>query len=127
MLLYDGYCALCNSWVAFLLRVDGGGSLRFAPLSGTTGRALIARHPELGGIDSLILVEGPRVTVRSTAVLRIIRYLGGPWRIFLAGYFIPREIRDSLYDIVAYWRNRLFGRYEACPIPPAAAQARFLP
>lgn len=118
---------MCKGWVSFLLKVDPTGPLRFAPLSGATGQALIGRHPNLAEIDSLILIEGPRATVRSTAVLRIVRYLGWPWRIVLVGYLIPREIRDSLYDVVAYWRSRALGRYEACPVPPAAARARFLP
>ena len=126
-MLYDGHCALCNGWVSLLLKIDPIGALRFAPLSGATGQALIGRQPSLAGIDSLILIEGPRATVRSTAVLRIVRYLGGLWRIALVGYLIPREIRDSLYDVVGYCRYRAFGRYDACPVPPAAVRARFLP
>ena len=90
------------------------------------------RTPACGsveGVDSIILVEREggqeRVSVRSTAVLRILRYLGWPWKAGLAGYVVPREIRDSLYDVVAWWRYRLFGRYDACPVPPAEARHRF--
>ncbi len=75
----------------------------------------------------MVLIEGPTAAVRSSAALRVFRYLGGFWRVFLIGYLIPREIRDSLYDVVAYWRYRVFGRYPACPVPPAASRARFLP
>ncbi len=127
ILLYDGHCALCNGWVSILLKVDARGTLRFAPLSGVTAQAARNAHPELQGIDSLIFLEGSQATVRSTAVLRIARYLGGPWLVFLAGYLIPREIRDSLYDVVAYWRTRAFGRYATCPVPPPRARIRFLP
>ena len=126
ILLYDGYCALCNGWVSFLLKVDPRGPLRFAPLSGTVGQTFLSSHTELAGIDSLVLIEGQRATVRSTAVLRIFRYLGGFWRILLAGYAIPREIRDSLYDVVAHWRYRVFGRNGTCPMPPETVRARFL-
>lgn len=110
-----------------MLKIDPTGPLRFAPLSGATGSAQISKHPELEGVDSLVLIEGPVVTVRSTAVLRIARYLGGLWRIVLVGHLIPREIRDSLYDVVAFWRYRAFGRYDVCPVPPVTARARFLP
>jgi predicted DCC family thiol-disulfide oxidoreductase YuxK len=127
VLLYDGYCALCNGWVSFLLRFNRGGSLRFAALSGDTGTRLRAQHPELAGVDSLVLVSGERVAVRSTAVFQILSYLGWPWKAALVFRLIPREIRDSLYDIVAYWRYRVFGRYDACPIPPADQRHRFLP
>lgn len=126
LLLYDGLCALCNGWVRFLLRVDRTGPLRFAAVASATGDRIRAAHPELTGVDSLVFVEGERASVRSTAVLRIFRYLGGPWRVFLIGWIVPREIRDSLYDVVAFWRYRLFGRYPACPAPPPQARARFL-
>jgi predicted DCC family thiol-disulfide oxidoreductase YuxK len=127
ILLYDGVCALCSGTVKFVLRFDRGGPLKFAALDGTTGRRLLGRHPDLAGIDSLVLIEGDRASVRSTAVLRIIRYLGGAWRILLVGYLIPREIRDSLYDVIARWRYRMFGRYDRCPLPPADGRTRFLP
>jgi len=126
LLLYDGHCALCNGWVRFLLRFDPGGALRFAALSSATGRETLAAHPEVAGTDSLVLIEAGRASVRSTAVLRLFRYLGGPWRIFLIGSVVPREIRDSLYDVVAHWRYRVFGRLDTCPLPPPSARARFL-
>lgn len=127
LLLYDGLCALCNGWVRFLLRVDRRGPLQFAPLVGPTADRIRSAHPDLARIDSLVLIEGARVSVRSTAVLRLLRYLGGPWRLGLIGWLVPREIRDSLYDVVAFWRYRLFGRYPACPAPAPEARARFLP
>src|SRR5439155_11266239 len=132
LLLYDGVCALCNWSVRLVLRFDRTKTMRFAPLQGPTAGAVLARHPELEEADSLVLVETrpgglEQVSIRSTALLRILRYLGGPWRILLAGYVVPREIRDSLYDVVAHWRYRVFGRYASCPLPPAGARERFLP
>ncbi|MHB1327597.1 MAG: thiol-disulfide oxidoreductase DCC family protein [Gemmatimonadales bacterium] len=126
VLLYDGHCALCNGWVRFLLRVDHHGPLRFAALSSRYGQALLAAHPEVAVPASIVLIEGDRITARSTAVLRIFRYLGKGWKLLLIGYLIPREIRDSLYNVVAHWRYRLFGRYDRCPLPPAGAGHRFL-
>ena len=125
LLLYDGHCALCNWAVRFVLRFDRRKTMRFAPLDGPTAARIVAAHPDLADIDSLVLVEGDRVSVRSTAVLRVLRYLGWPWKIFLAGWLVPREIRDSLYDVVAYWRRRLVGTYPQCPIPAPEHRARF--
>lgn len=110
----------------FLLRVDRNGPLRFAALSSSYGQALLAAHPDLARPASIVLIEGDHVTARSTAVLRIFRYLGKAWKLLLIGYLIPREIRDSLYNVVAHWRYRLFGRYDSCPLPPPDARHRFL-
>ena len=100
--------------------------MAFAPLGGEAASRALSQHPDLATIDSIVLVRPGRLEVRSTAVLEVLRYLGGIWRIFLIGYLLPREIRDSLYDVVAHWRYRLFGRYDACPLPPANTQNRFL-
>ncbi len=128
ILLYDGHCALCNGWVKFVLWADRHGPLRFAALTSDTGQEIVRRHPELAVADSLVFARADRVAIRSTAVLDLLDYLGGFWRIpRAAARLIPREIRDSLYDVVAFWRYRLFGRYPACPLPRPEVRARFLP
>jgi predicted DCC family thiol-disulfide oxidoreductase YuxK len=126
ILLYDGVCALCNGTVKLVLRFDRRGTMKFAPLDSPIARSLLSQHPNLGSVDSIVLVVGDRARVRSTAVLEVFRYLGGAWKLFLVGYLIPREIRDSLYDVVAYWRYRMFGRYAACPLPSPEVRGRFL-
>lgn len=101
--------------------------MQFAPLAGATATRMLARFPALAAIDSLVLVTSDRALVRSSAVLAVLRYLGGPWRVLTVFRIVPREIRDSAYDVVAFWRNRLFGRYTSCPVPPARHRHRFLP
>jgi predicted DCC family thiol-disulfide oxidoreductase YuxK len=133
VLLYDGLCGLCDGSVQFVLRHDRRGVMRFATLQGDFARGVLARHPGLAGVDSLMLVETDpatgeeRVATRSTGVLRIARYLGGPWPA-LAGAFsvVPRFLRDAAYDLVARTRFRLFGRLDRCRVPEPAQRARFL-
>jgi len=125
--LYDGHCALCNWWVRFLLWADRDGPLRFGALTSQTGQLILQRHPDLPTANTLILATGDSISLRSTAVLDLLRYLGGGWRVLsVIGRLIPREIRDSMYDVVAHWRYRLFGRYQSCPLPPSDARARFV-
>jgi predicted DCC family thiol-disulfide oxidoreductase YuxK len=126
VLLYDGHCALCNWAVRLVVRFDRKRTMRFAPLSGPTAASALAGRPELKAVDSLVLLYGDRARVRSEAVLGVLRYLGGPWRVLLVGRLVPREIRDSLYDIIAHWRKRVFGAYDSCPLPPPEARERFL-
>ncbi|PRC42947.1 thiol-disulfide oxidoreductase, partial [Mycobacterium sp. ITM-2017-0098] len=68
VLLYDGICGFCNGAVQTILRLDRGGSLRFAALDSDFGRNVIARHPDLADVDSVVFVDNPdspdeRVTV----------------------------------------------------------------
>lgn len=133
VLLYDGLCGFCDGTVQFILRHDRRGTLRFAALQGDFARDVIARHPELAGVDSLMLVErdgtpsdGERVYVRSDGALRVARYLGGGWHFARAVAIVPRFLRDWAYDAFARIRYRVFGRYDACPIPTPEQRARFI-
>jgi predicted DCC family thiol-disulfide oxidoreductase YuxK len=130
VLLYDGECAACHVVVQFILGRDRRRTMRFAALAGAHGQAVIARHPALQGVDSLVLVEGEgsaeRVWVKSDAVLRIARYLGGvAWAALPLGA-APRRARDAMYDAFARRRYRLFGRAGTCLVPPPGTRARFL-
>lgn len=104
----------------------------FAALQSEYGKSIVTRHPELQGIDSLVLVEPldfaylEQVFVRSAAALRVARYLGGPWYLALAAYVIPRSIRDFLYDQFAKRRYRWFGKYDSCLLPAPEVRERFL-
>jgi predicted DCC family thiol-disulfide oxidoreductase YuxK len=104
----------------------------FAALQSDYGKSIAARHPELKGIDSLVFVEPldfallEQVFVRSDAALRVARYLGGPWKLALVMYLIPRSVRDTLYDQFAKRRYRWFGKHDICPLPAPEVRARFL-
>ncbi len=130
VLLYDGACGFCGAAVRVVLRHDRRGTLRFASLAGAYARGVVERHPELAGADSMVWVEsataerGERVLARSAAALRVAAYLGGAWRLLLAGWLVPRPLRDAAYDLVARHRHRLPGA--ACVVPTAAQRTRFL-
>ena len=131
VLLYDGICGLCNSAVQTILRFDRHGSLQFAALDSDVARAVIARHPPLADVDSVVFVDGlnqhdERATVKSAAALRVLDYLGGPWRVLLVAGLIPQRARDWLYDGVARTRYRIFGTHDTCPVPAPEVRARFL-
>jgi predicted DCC family thiol-disulfide oxidoreductase YuxK len=131
VLLYDGLCGFCDGTVQFILRHDRRGTLKFATLQGDFARDVITRHPELAGVDSLVLVERDssgteHVHVRSDGALRVARYLGGAWHLARAAAIVPRFIRDWTYDGFARIRYRVFGRYDACPIPSPEQRARFI-
>ena len=130
VLLYDGTCGLCARSVQFVLRHERGcHALRFAPLEGAFGRSVRRELPALDGQDSIIWLEGggsaPVARVRSDAALAVLEYLGGRWRLLArAGRWVPRALRDAVYDLIARHRHRLGG--ETCVVPTAEERGRFL-
>ena len=132
LVLFDGECVFCNGAVRWLIERDPAAKLRFAALQGEAGAALRARHPEIPtGIDTIVYVDSTqgaeRVYLRSEAVFRLLREVPRAPRWLLAFAILPRWLTDLGYRAFARLRYRLFGRYEACPIPTREERARILP
>ena len=126
IVFYDGQCGLCDRSVRWILHHDRHQRLRFAPLQGTTYAALDApSKPTDEG--TIVLLDADGLHVRSEAVLRILRSIGGPWRaLAVAGRLCPRPVRDAVYRWVARHRMQWFGAVDACEIPSEDERERFL-
>lgn len=133
ILLYDGVCGLCNRLVQFILRRDPEGVFRFASLQSALAAGILARHgADARDLDTVYVVlnagqADEQLLPRSDAVIFILQQLGGIWRpAALAVRLLPRPLRDWGYRLVARNRYRIFGRYDACPLPSADTRSRFL-
>ncbi len=126
IVLFDGVCVLCNSVVDWLLRRDRQRILRFAPLQSEAGRDVLQRLHAGIVPRSVVFIEGETLTVKSEAVLRILRYLPAPWPLFSGLRWIPRSVRDAVYDLVARYRYRVFGKKNACRVPAGSEREQFL-
>jgi predicted DCC family thiol-disulfide oxidoreductase YuxK len=128
VLLYDGVCALCNSVVGFVLRHDRDALFLFAPLESDVARELLGHHatPESGVAVVARALTPKQLAYRgSDAVVETLRLLKYTKLARLLG-FVPLPLRQAGYSIVAAVRYRIFGRYDVCPVPPAAVRPRFL-
>jgi predicted DCC family thiol-disulfide oxidoreductase YuxK len=131
VLLYDAECGFCDRTVKFALRRDPRGSLRFAALQSDFGTAVLARHPEVANVDSLVWVESSgnseRVWARSDGALRLARYIGGVWRpLGAVARLVPRRLRDAAYDAFARRRYRWFGKSDSCELPTPEERRRII-
>ncbi len=127
VVLFDGVCNFCDGTVAFIIEHDPLGRFRFAPLQSEAARPFLERCglPE-PSLDALVLVEDESCYTRSTAALRILRRLRGPWCLLYGLIVVPRPLRDSLYAWFAANRYRWFGKRDECSIPAPAIRGRFL-
>lgn len=127
IVLFDGSCDLCNGTVQFILRHDEPGRFRFASQQSPAGRALLDRHGVAPLPDTVVVIDGDRVLVRSDAVVHILRGLGGVWPA-IAGLarLVPRRVRDGAYDLVARHRHRIPKGPAKCLIPSPEHAGRFL-
>jgi len=126
---YDGGCALCHFSVRFLVARDPDGSRYcFAPIGGARFRDELSTDLRAGLPDAIAVVTPDgQLLVRSAAALRLASRLGGK-HAALARLLahVPERLRDVLYDTIAHWRYRLFGRRsETCPVIAPELRARF--
>ena len=131
VLLYDGTCGFCAESVQLVLRHDRRQTLRFAALQGEFGAAVRARHPELDWGMSVVWIEPAgqgeeRVLTRSDAALRVAKYLGGWFALGRVGAWVPRRLRDGVYDLIASHRHRLLASGPSCLVPHPSVRSRFL-
>ncbi len=127
ILLFDGVCNLCHASVQWVIRHDRAGVFRFASLQSEAGQGLLAEHGlATEKFDSVVLLADGQVFQRSDAALETARRLGGGWKWLAVFRFVPRLLRDWVYDFVARNRYRWFGRQTECWLPTPELRARFL-
>lgn len=128
ILLYDGECGVCAGSVQWILKHESSTALRFAALQSETGLALRTAVGIDQSVDSLIWVgleNGlPTARLYSSAVIEVLKYVGGLWSWLSVMRIVPRVLRDGGYRLFA--RHRLKFAPTQCLIPQPETRARFL-
>lgn len=115
LILFDGFCHLCDGFVQFILKHDSKEQFLFAPLQSQSAEAFfIDLKIPTSFKNSVVLIEGTRYFTESTAVLRIASRLDFPWKFLGSLKIIPRFVRDPAYRFIAKNRYRWFGKKQTC-------------
>lgn len=114
LVLYDGYCVLCNRVVAFISPRQKPGALDFTALQSVRGQRILA---ECGlatdDLDTFVLYHNGGCATRSTGALRLTHYLRFPWPLLQILLIVPAFMRNPVYNWVARNRFRWFGRLDS--------------
>lgn len=127
VLVFDGVCVLCSHTAAFVLRHDRHKRCRFVAAQSPLGQGLY-RHFGLdeNDFETFVLLDQGVAYFRSDAALRLLGIIGWPWSMAAIFRLVPRRLRDFVYLSVARNRYRLFGKHDACYLPPPDEAERFL-
>ena len=116
LILYDGVCVLCSSWMRFVASRDEARIFLFTTIQSDYGRALALKH----GIDpdepqtNAVLIDGT-VNLRSDSAIAALSHLPGyGW--MRAFKIVPKPMRDFVYSRIARNRYRWFGRHDSCDL-----------
>ncbi|NND84077.1 MAG: DUF393 domain-containing protein [Acidimicrobiia bacterium] len=115
--MVDADCGLCTRLLSFVHpRLSDASAIRFVGLGTDAARiGLGERYDEVIAIDTLVVMEGARLHLRSSAALRLAAHMKLPWRLLTVFGVIPAPIRDAMYRFVAQ-RRGWFGPAVACPV-----------
>lgn len=126
LILFDGICNLCNGWVQFIIKRDKEKRFRFGALQSEAAQNILQQLPHLQNINSVIFISDGKAFTQSRAVLEIFRLLGYPWKLFYGFIILPPFLRNYLYNILAQYRYKWFGKRDSCMMPDDKLKERFI-
>jgi predicted DCC family thiol-disulfide oxidoreductase YuxK len=96
-------------------------------LQSDVGKELVSKFEiDTSKTDSIILIEGDNLYVKSTAALKISKHLSGGYPLLYGFMIVPNFIRNWVYDLIARNRYGWFGKKDSCMIPTPELKAKFL-
>ena len=118
VILFDGVCNLCNSFVNFVIRNDKKEVFKFAPIQSDFGKIALKKHRiNSKDTDSIILIDNDNYYIKSSAALYIAKNLSGAYPLLFCFMLVPKFMRNWVYDFVAKNRYKWYGKKESCMIP----------
>lgn len=127
VILFDGVCNLCNTFVQFVIKRDKQKQFQFASLQSAYGKELLKCFAlNATEFDTVLLYADKNILTRSDATLTILSSLGGIWKAAIVFKLIPRFIRNGIYNFLAKRRYSLFGKRDTCMTPEKDISDRFL-
>jgi len=126
IIFFDGVCNLCNRTVSLIIKHDRKKIFKFASIqSGIYSETFPTQNNNLS--NSIVFLDEDEKFERSDAFLKILSYLFPKFNILIRLLFlIPEFLRDAVYNWIAKYRYKLFGKMDTCRIPDESITDRFL-
>lgn len=126
IILFDGYCGLCNKSVDWIIRHDTKHVFQFTPLQGETAKKLSSQITSITNLDTVVYWNEGKTFEKSDAAFHILKELPYPWKLLTIFFIFPTRFNDLFYNIIAKSRYKWFGKLDACRLPTAQEKELFL-
>ncbi|WP_080875035.1 thiol-disulfide oxidoreductase DCC family protein [Oceanobacillus timonensis] len=126
MILFDGECNVCDSFVQFILNKDQENQFLFTSLQSEAGEFIREKYRVPDDLDSVLFIDGEKICMKSDAALNVLQKLPLPWKLLTAGKMLPYSIRDAVYDFIARNRHKWFGKKQSCRLPTPQERKQFV-
>lgn len=127
LIVFDGVCVLCSSFVGWVLQHDKGEKFLFTMAQSDLGQVLYD-HFDLDRSEfetNLVIING-RVYEKLDAMIAVLEAIGWPWRLAVFLRPFPLFFKNWIYDRIAKNRYVLFGKRDHCMMPNANLARRMI-
>ncbi len=116
-IIFDGECNLCNGVVGWLLKFAPERIFQFVPFQSPQGQEFLKQYNyPLERLETVILIDENGPHTHSDGFLKIVSKIPR-WRLVAALLaFVPRMIRDAIYNLASRNRVKWFGQSKSCTI-----------
>lgn len=110
----------------FLIKKDKYKKFKYSPLQGEYLKSLDLKIDK-DDLNTLYVFDGENILFKTQAWRTLAFELGGLWRILaIFSRVIPNFILNYIYDLVAKYRFRFFGKLNSCRVPSSEEQDIFI-
>ena len=125
IVFYDGDCGLCNTSVQFVLNHEKSNSVYFSAIQSEFTKVFFkSRGLAQPDFSTFYFYKEGQIFVKSTAALKLTKYLRFPYSFLQLFLVLPSFIRNLVYTFIS--KRRLTFRNGFCVIPSLENQKRFL-
>ena len=118
IVIFDSNCVLCNSAVRFIFKMDKNKNLYYTYFESDYMKKNKNSELKTETVDSVIFINDDKIYYKSDAALFIAKELKSPLKYLFYLKFVPRFIRDNIYDFIAGNRYKIFGQTNSCHFDP---------
>jgi len=106
IVLYDGFCFLCDKTIKHLIEMDKKQQLRYHTLEAVNTKP-----------DTVELLYKGEVFKRSDVLVKLAKLLENPSFLLRVTSYFPKPLRDLGYRFIAGNRYKIWGKSETCLLP----------
>tara|TARA_B100000242_G_scaffold48842_1_gene29127 strand:- start:645 stop:1031 length:387 start_codon:yes stop_codon:yes gene_type:complete len=123
IIVFDGLCVMCNSFLKWVLENDKDDKYLFANIQSD----FYMKSMDINkSIDSIILIKENNIFYESEAINYILKDLDKFYLLQLVLNVTPTFISNFFYKIIANNRYKIFGKKDKCELPKKNQISKFL-
>ena len=125
VLVIDGHCIMCNSLAIWVSKRDKENILM---ITNFNSNYVKENYQKIKSGKNVILINEIEQNIygKSNAIIQCLKIIGYREEILYLMNLIPNVIRDLVYDFIAKYRYKIFGKKESCEINSKIPETKIL-